>query len=152
MFCNLTVSYPQRHKIPVTSPPTVSRFFPIIHSSIYIHSSLLLTHQLLPFLFAFAFLSIFLSFPFYSSLFCFFCSHLSLSLSSFFFYSFQHLPILAGKDGGSDSSITTIDTKLNRRESHMNVKRRNSTAPNVLFNFTSDSETSLVFERDPDVR
>ena len=61
-------------------------------------------------------------------------------------------PPLAGKDAGSDSSINTIDTKLNRRESHMTVKRRNSTAPNVLFNFTCDSETSLVFERDPDVR
>ena len=34
----------------------------------------------------------------------------------------------------------------------MNLKRRNSTAPNVLFAFTSDSETALVFERDPDIR
>jgi hypothetical protein len=92
-----------------------------------------------------------------------------LSLTPFFFFFFffflhhsylfvtTHTPTtspppLAGKDAGSDSSINTIDTKLNRRESHMTVKRRNSTAPNVLFNFTCDSETSLVFERDPDVR
>ena len=91
----------------------------------------------------------------HSLLFNHYSSQLDIFRFSFYFnfYTSVFKSVTAGgKDAGSDSSINTIDTKLNRRESHMTVKRRNSTAPNVLFNFTCDSETSLVFERDPDVR